>query len=156
MTDTTDEQPKNDVVVAEKKGGKKEKESPTPAELLAELPEGMPPEMKRVVSMAMMQSSFPGGGSRAHPLFEKFTEEHVHKYLDYIQRDDDFEHKRRGSNRWFQLGYTIIGVAFFGFLIIYLLPKDKALLNDILKLLFTFAGGVGSGYGLRSYLEKKR
>lgn len=154
MTEKTEEQPQNDVIVADEE--KQNKEKSTPAELLAELPEGMPPEMKRVVSMAMSQSSFPGGSSRSHPLFDKFTEEHVHKYLDYIQRDDDFEHKLRGSNRFFHLSYTLIGVAFFGFLIIYLLPKDKALLNDILKLLFTFAGGVGSGYGLRSYLEKKR
>ena len=106
--------------------------------------------------MSMMQSTPPVGGSRSHPLFEKFTEDHVHKYLDYIQRDDDNEHNLRSSNRWFHLVYTIIGIAFFGFLIVYLLPKDKALLNDLIKLLVTFAGGVGSGYGLKSYLLESK
>ena len=152
MTENSDSE--NNAVVASEKEQKKER--PTPAELLAELPEDMPSEMKRVVSMAMTQASFPGAASRSHPLFDKFTDEHIHKYLDYIQRDDDFEHDLRGSNRWFYLAYTVIGVIFFGFLIVYLLPKDKALLNDILKLLIAFAGGVGSGYGLKSYIENKK
>lgn len=145
----------NNTVVASKKEEQK-KEKSTPAELLAKLPEDMPPEVKRVVSMAMTQASFPGGDSRTYPLFDKFTEEHVHKYLDYIQRDDDFEHKLKGSNRWFHLGYTVLGVVFFGFLIVYLLPKDKALLNDILKLLIVFTGCVGSGYGLKSYMKNRK
>ena len=153
MTKKSGEQ--NNTVVASKKEEQK-KEKSTPAELLAKLPEDMPPEMKRVVRMAMTQASFPGGDSRTHPLFDKFTEEHVHKYLDYIQRDDDFEHKLKGSNRWFHLGYTVLGIVFFGFLIVYLLPKDKALLNDILKLLIVFTGGVGSGYGLRSYIKNRK
>ena len=143
----------NNVVVPEKE----KTEDINPAELIANLPDDMPSEMKKMISMSMMHASIPGGSPRStHPLFEKFTEDHVHKYLDYIQRDDDNEHKLRSSNRWFSLGYTVITIAFFSFLIIYLLPKDKSLLNDILKLLFTFAGGVGSGYGLRSYIETKK
>ena len=142
---------KNGIVVSDKE----KHEEINPAELIANLPEDMPAEMKRMI-MSMMQTTPSMGGSRSHPLFEKFTEEHVHKYLDYIQRDDDNEYEIRSSNRWFRLGYTLIGIAFFGFLIVYLLPKDKALLNDIIKLLVTFAGGVGSGYGFKSYLETRK
>ncbi len=131
-------------------------EKSSTADLIAGLPDDMPPEMKRMISMGMMQTSHQGGISRSHPLFEKFTEDHVDKYLDYVQRDDDNEYNLRSSNRWFSLLYTLIGVTFFGFLIVYLLPKDKVLLNDILKLLITFAGGVGSGYGLKSYIERRK
>ncbi|MCP4395663.1 MAG: hypothetical protein GY804_15555 [Alphaproteobacteria bacterium] len=143
---------KNKIVTSEQ--DKEKKKETTTAELLNELPESMPSEMKRVVQMAMTQSSF--SGRKSHPLFDKFNEEHVHKYLDYIQRDDDFENQLRASNRWFYLIYTIAGLSFFIFLIIYLLAKDKSLLNDILKFLFAFAGGVGSGYGIRVHKEKKK
>ena len=147
----TDEE-KNDISVSEKDKNK----VPSPAELIANLPEDMSAEVKEFISMSMMQTAPPVGGSRSHPLFEKFTDDHVHEYLDYTQRDDDHEHNLKSSNRWFHLAYTLIGIAFFGFLIVYLLPKDKALLNEILKLLVTFAGGVGSGYGLKSYMESKK
>ena len=142
----------NDLAISEKD----KREDSTPAELIANLPDDMPAEVKRFISMSMMQSTPPMSGSRSHPLFDKFTEEHVHKYLDYIQRDDDNEFNLKSSNRWFYLAYTLLGITFFGFLIIYLLPKDKVLLNEIFKLLVTFAGGVGSGYGLKSFLENKK
>lgn len=156
MTETNSkekETTENNVAVSEKK----DLEKSETAEILSSLPEDMPAEIKKqVVSMMMgFNQTTVGRNSARHPLFEKFTDDHVHKYLDYIQRDDDNAHELKSTNRWFHLAYVIIGVAFFGFLIVYLLPKDKTLLNDILKLLFTFAGGVGSGYGIRSYLDKK-
>ncbi len=127
------------------------------AEILSSLPDELPQEVKeRVTSMMMgFSGTSISRSSSRHPLFDKFSEDHVHKYLDYIQRDDDHAHELKSSNRWFHLTYTIIGVLFFSFLVVYLLPKDKNLLNDILKLLFTFVGGIGSGYGIRSYLDKK-
>lgn len=150
---TKEENSEKDLVVPEKK----EKQESEAAEILSSLPENMPAEVKKQVVSMMMgfnQTSIARSSPR-HPLFEKFSDEHVHKYLDYIQRDDDHAHELRSTNRWFHLAYVIIGVVFFSFLIVYLLPIDKALLNDILKLLFTFAGGVGSGYGIKSYLDKK-
>ncbi|MFH1154369.1 MAG: hypothetical protein V1793_11180 [Pseudomonadota bacterium] len=119
------------------------------------LPDDMPQEVKRTIQMAMMSSSSMGG-PRHHPLFEKFTEEHVHKYLDYIQKDDDNEFSLRSSNRWFYLFYTTLGVCFFLFLVIYLLPNNKVFLDEILKLFVTFAGGLGSGYGLKVLKDKKK
>lgn len=123
--------------------------------ILPDLPGDMPPEIKRTIQMAMMSSASVGGGAGHHPLFEKFAEDHVHKYLDYIQKDDDNEYSYRSSNRWFYLFYTILGIGFFSFLLIYLLPKDKTLLDQILKLIVTFAGGFGSGYGLKSFKDRK-
>jgi hypothetical protein len=114
--------------------------------------DGIPQEIKKQIMM-MRASSITG--TRQHPLFDKFTENHIDKYLDYIQRDDDNEFKFRSSNRWFYLFYVILGIGFFSFLVIYLLPKDKSLLEEILKLIVAYAGGVGSGYGIKSYLNKK-
>jgi hypothetical protein len=42
-----------------------------------ELPDDMPPQVKQTIRMAMMSSSM--GRAGQHPLFEKFTEDHVHK-----------------------------------------------------------------------------
>ncbi|MCU0615022.1 MAG: hypothetical protein MUD09_08070 [Desulfobacterales bacterium] len=145
------EDKKNDDIVSPKDSSKKEE---TPV-IFPDLPDDMPHEAKQIIRMAMMSSSATGM-SRHHPLFEKFTEDHVHKYLDYIQKDDDNEFSFRSSNRWFYLLYTVLGLCFFSFLVIYLLPKDKGLLDEILKLLVAFAGGLGSGYGIKAFKDKKK
>ena len=111
----------------------------------------MPPEIKRQVQsfMATFQSR-----PQINPLFEKFTEAHVDKYLDYIQRDDDNEYELRKSNRWFYLAYFVLGLVALSAAVIYILPKDKAFLEMILQILIALAGGIGAGYGLSKYRSK--
>jgi hypothetical protein len=116
-------------------------------EEIAEVLEDMSPKVRRSITMAMTQMST--RGSAAHPLFEKFTEEHITKFLDYSQKDDDNEFKYKSSNRWFYFLYSILGVGLFIFLITYLLPQNKELLLDIFKLFVAFIGGLGIGYGLK-------
>ncbi|MCF8316909.1 MAG: hypothetical protein K9I71_12330 [Ignavibacteriales bacterium] len=113
----------------------------------------MPPEVRKSFRMAMMQSS--SIGRVTHPLFEKFNEKHIDKFLDYSQRDDDNIYKLKSSNRWFYLLYTLIALGFIIFLITFLLPLDKEMFTEILKLTVTFAGGVGSGYGIKSVIDKR-
>lgn len=123
----------------------------TPSELpeeFAEALQDMPPRMRRSITMEMMQTSL--RGSFSHPLVEKLTEEHIDKFLDNSQKDNDNEYKYKSSNRWFYLMYSALGIALFVFLIIFLLPQNEDLLLDIFKLLVAFIGGLGSGYGLKS------
>ena len=122
--------------------------------LLENLPKNMPPEVKRSIRMSMMGASF--GGPPSHPLFDKFTPDHVTQYLDGIQKDDDNLFKLTSSNRWFFLFYVVLIVGVFCFLVVYLLPRDKALLELIFKLFITFAGGFGSGYGLKAYKDRNK
>ena len=117
-------------------------------EEIAEVLEDMSPKVRREITMAMTQMSTRGG--LGHPLFEKFTEKHIDKFLDYSQRDDDNEYKLKSSNRWFYLIYSALGISVFIFLIIYLLPQNKDFLLDIFKLFVAFVGGLGSGFGLKS------
>lgn len=119
-----------------------------------ELPDDMPKEMQQTIRMAMTSASM-GTMRSGHPLFEKFNEEHVHKFLDYTQKDDDNEFTYRSSNRLYHIGYAILGVALFIFLVVYLVPKDKILFDQIFKMLVAFAGGLGSGYGIKSYQSRK-
>lgn len=103
----------------------------------------------------MMMATFQGTTRPNNPLLEKMTEAHVDKYLDYLQRDDDFEHKYKASNRWFYLVYVVIAVIVLGALVIFLLPKDRDLLNDIIQIIVAFAGGVGSGFGIKSWQDNR-
>jgi len=112
----------------------------------------MPPDIQKSVTMGMMRTSL--SSKIGHPLFDKFTTEHIDKFLDSSQRDDDNIYKYKSSNRWFILGYSLIGTALFIFLIVFLLPQNKDLLLDIFKLLVAFAGGFGSGYGIKAWCTK--
>lgn len=119
-----------------------------------EFPEGTPKEIQRTVRMMMSASS--GHVRSGHPLFEKFTDDHVHKYLDYIQKDDDNAFALQRSNRWFHLAYVLIGIGLFVFLMVYLVPKDKAMFDQIFKMLVAFAGGFGGGYGVKTFRDRTK
>ncbi|MBI5731134.1 MAG: hypothetical protein HY963_08355 [Ignavibacteriales bacterium] len=121
---------------------------------IEEVMKDVPPQVRKEL-LAIMRTSSSFGRS-SHPLFEKFDSEHIHKFLDYNQKDDDNEFKLKSSNRWFYLLYTLCGLGFLSFLIIYLLPMDKPLLYEVLKIIAIFGGGLGSGFGLKTALDKKR
>ncbi|MDW7680573.1 MAG: hypothetical protein SCK70_08405 [bacterium] len=122
-------------------------------EEIQEFVKDAPPAVRRSFT-AMLQtrsSQFIG-----HPLFEKFTPEHIDNFLDYSYKDDENTFRLTSSNRWFYLIYTILFVAFLVFLIIYLLPSNQEMLSEILKILISLAGGFGIGYGWKSYRETKK
>ena len=102
--------------------------------------------------MAMFQSSH--DRPPVNPLFEKFTESHIDKYLDYIQKDDDSAVDIKKSNRWFNLAYFVIALIAVGLAIFFIFPKDKEFLQNIIQILLAFAGGFGAGYGVKSREEK--
>ena len=109
--------------------------------------EDMPPEVRKSL-VAFMGMSARYSGPRPNPIFEKFTEAHIDKYLDYIQRDDDNEYNLRKTNRWYYLGYAVLAILVFFIGVAYLLPRDKELLDDLIKIIIVVAGGLGTGYGL--------
>lgn len=84
---------------------------------------------------------------RHHPLFDKFTDQHVDKFLDVVQAEDIREHRLRATDRYFRVFYFVATVSVLLFLVWYLLPVDKALLMDLIKILIAFVGGFGVGYG---------
>lgn len=112
----------------------------------------LPPQVRAILQMTRTQVR----GPSPHPLFHKFTSEHVDKFLDYSHQDDVNAYALASSNRWFNLAYVIVFVVFLVFLIIYLAPSHKDLLVDILKIMVAFGGGFGAGYGTKAYLEKRR
>ena len=114
--------------------------------------ERLPPENRKMVS-TMLRASY--SGPMPNPIFEKFTEKHIDKFLDYTQKDDDNSYKFRCSNRWFILAYVLLCIAIFVFLVLFLLPNNRDLLIELLKLFVAFAGGLGSGFGIKAWLDRK-
>jgi flagellar biosynthesis GTPase FlhF len=109
--------------------------------------EKMPPSIRREIRSifaSFSQTSRPS----YNPLFDKFTEAHIDKYLDYAQRDTDNDYELKKSNRFFYLIYAIIAVVVFSAGVVYLLPKDKDLLIQLIGILVIILGSAGGGYGL--------
>jgi hypothetical protein len=121
-------------------------------EILGEIIKDAPQEFKRNVQsfLGMIQSR-----SQVNPIVEKFTEAHVDKYLDYVQRDYDNEYRLKSTNRWFILGYVVAALSFLVFLIVYLLLNNKEFLSKILEILAYFGGGFGAGYGVKTFKSRK-
>lgn len=110
--------------------------------------EKAPPEVRKtfmgVSTRTVMGSPFP------HPIFDKFTPQHVDKFLDLNEEESKRSFKFACQGRWFALGSGIIALGFIIFLVIYLLPNNRELLVDILRILIIFAGGFGAGFGYKS------
>ncbi|MCX5905320.1 MAG: hypothetical protein NTV89_18040 [Proteobacteria bacterium] len=133
---------------------KQEKEIETETEV-KEFVKTMPPQVRKSFEMAMMQT-FSSRGPGFHPIFDKFNEKHIDKFLDYSHSDDDNEFKLKSSNRYFYFGYSLLCMGIFTFLVVYLLPNNKDLLLELFKLIVIFGGGFGSGFGVKSFLDKKK
>ena len=118
-----------------------------------DLEESLPPTQLISRFMAMFGSA---GGAPFHPIFDKFNDKHVDKFLDHSHEEDM---ARIGGDRrrpWFVLAYSVLALAFLVFLVVTLLPENKDLLGEIVKLGLAFAGGLGGGYGIRAYQDFRR
>ncbi|MCK6559852.1 hypothetical protein HUU39_00785 [candidate division KSB1 bacterium] len=148
------------------KGPKKENESgkASQAQNKAEMEENfadviaeqIPEPARKMFQMQMAMMQTVSRRAPSHPLFEKFTPQHIDKFLDYSQKEDENKYKLQSTNRWFHLVYVTLGLGSLLALIFFLAPQNQELLTEFLKLLVVFASGVGSGYGLRSYQERKK
>ena len=147
-----EDEEKDESKVPEVRGDKSEE-----AEIAEEI-RGMPPKVREHF-MGMFQS-FQRGPFLVHPLqslFEqdKFNKEHIHKFLDNAEKDDIRSHRVRLLSQWLHLSYVIFSLITFIFLVVFLLPSNKDLLTDILKTAVIFGGGIGAGFGIKSYKDKK-
>ena len=101
-------------------------------------------------------SFIPTIGPTHHPLFDKFDSAHVTQFLDYLHESDKDDRRLQRGNRWFKLGYVLIGVGVFVFLSVLLLPEQSDLYLDILAGIGLFAAGAGGGYGFKAYRDQHR
>lgn len=120
---------------------------------LEKVVEELPTPIKQSVELSMMSMI---SGRNNNPIIQKLTPEHISKFLDYTQEDDRRDHSLKASNRWFHLAYVVIAIIVFIFLVVYLLDRNTPLLIDILKLFIAFIGGMGSGFGIKSAIDRDK
>jgi hypothetical protein len=113
----------------------------------------LPPQVKRVVqaSLSMQRISSPW----VSPLLEKINETHISKIIELAEKEDDRIFSDTQQARKYRLVNTILILGFFGFLTVFLVNKDVAVYQELLKIIIIFGGGFGSGFGLKGYLDRK-
>ena len=131
-------------------GDSEEPEASGPVE--PEILENLPPEIKRVMQIGFGMQRV---GPIPSPLASKVNEQHISRILEITEEDSkrDFTDVQRA--RWFSFGYVLLFCALFVFLTIYLAGENSALYGEIVKLAVAFLGGVGSGFGVKTYLDRK-
>jgi hypothetical protein len=153
--DKKEENPKEQAFPVQPEKAKKAEVFPPPVEEFLETTKA-PPEIRKLFREMASFSFTAGVRPQVHPIFDKFTAEHVTKFLDYNHVDDQNNYKLASSGRWIHLVWAAIILGFLVFLVIFLAKDNVILLNDILKILVAFAGGFGGGFGYRAYLGKSK
>lgn len=91
------------------------------------------------------------------PFADKITEQHIHRALDISEKQIELEYKNRNSARTTTLWMAGIGAAALLFLVVFLVLQGKdSMVMEITKILISFLGGFGSGYGYKVYMERYR
>lgn len=117
-----------------------------------EILENLPPEVRKTV-----RETFLGvAGPTRHPVLSKINEGHISTLLEQSGKDDERAFEDKQSVRKYGVFYALLASALFVFLTVYLVQVDLAIYQEVLKIIVVFAGGVGSGFGLKSYLDKRQ
>lgn len=121
-------------------------------------PEGvfdkLPPEIKKVMDVGFSMQRF--SGPMPSPFLNKINETHVTKILELAEKDDERAFVDAQASRKYILGYVLIFAMLFVFATVFLVGQNTELYKEMLKLLATFLGGLGSGFGLKGYLDRKK
>lgn len=117
---------------------------------LEELDPGLKKVIEASVSMQRISSS-----SLVSPVYEKINEQHISKILDISEKDDERAFADSQSARIYSLITLVIVLVFFGSLTVFLVNKDVAVYQEILKIIIIFGGGFGSGFGFKGYVDRK-
>lgn len=118
-----------------------------------ELLKSLPPEAKKVLEIGMSMQRF---GPTPNPIAKKINEKHIDKILDLTEKDEERSFKDAGESRKFTLIYILIFAALFVFSTVFLVGSDKDLYKEVIKLFAVFLGGLGSGFGIKSYMDRNK
>jgi hypothetical protein len=84
------------------------------------------------------------------------NETHVTKILELAEKDDERAFADAQASKKYILGYVLIFSVLFIFATVFLVGQNTELYKEMLKLLAMFLGGLGSGFGLKGYLDRKK
>lgn len=116
--------------------------------------EEIPEEVKKVIQMGFSMQRFSGP---VPPQFiEKLNEEHITKIINSSENDDERAFKLEKAAKLYTFCYVLIASALFVFITLFLVTKDSSIYNEVIKIIAIFIGGLGSGYGLKTWTDKKK
>lgn len=96
-----------------------------------------------------------GRMSKANPLAEKITTQHIDKILDLEKEKLSYSFKSEKGNKWLFFGIFIVACILLTTLVVFLTNNNRdALLMDIIKILLGFAGGFGVGISAKFLMRK--
>ena len=124
-----------------------EDEFPIPSELL----EGMPPEGRRAFTQAF-SSITQFAGPVFNPVLRRITSEHITQVLNSSEAQSNREAEAERSNRRFQFGYFVIGLAALLFLLVFFTLREQ---YHLLAAVVTGAMGFGSGFGIGKFTGRR-
>lgn len=127
-----------------KKGEDSDAEGPPQPEFLAKMPKDI-----RQLFMSLSSMQMTGFPHQSSQIVEKLTPEHITQIINNAQEDSKIQDNQEFRNKIFGFLYYLGGGGIFVFLVLTLLPTNKELLQEILKLAIVFGGGIGLGIGLR-------
>ncbi len=113
----------------------------------------LPPEIKKEIRTFLSMGRF--SESSISPILDKINQQHITKILESVEKDSERAFIDVQEARKYNLVAICIFVALFVFLTVFLVNKDVAVYQDILKILIIFGGGFGSGLGFKIYLDRK-
>jgi hypothetical protein len=116
--------------------------------------EKLPPEVKKVMEIGFSMQRF--SGPVPLPFLTKINETHISKILELAEKDDERAFADTQSSKRYILAYVLIFSVLFVFATVFLVGQNTELYKEMLKLLAMFLGGLGSGFGLKGYLDRKK
>lgn len=110
----------------------------------------LPAGARQSVEMMMQMT-----GPMPNPVSKKITAEHISKIIDATAASEIRQHEDSKDSRRWLFYFSCLGIGAFLFLVVFLADKNKDLLLELMKLFITFAGGMGAGWGFKSYKDNR-
>ena len=126
-----------------------------PDPITEKLKENLKPEQLKIVQEAVSTLQIQAG-IREHPILKKVTSEHV---TTLINNDEKASIRETDERKDIRKNYLIIFGSILFFIVFvcvfFTLTNNKDTLYKIIEIIVVFAGGLGTGYGVRSYIRKQ-
>jgi len=120
--------------------------------------EGAPPELKRAMQMffSMSKTSVRASNPLAAAVAKVLSSDHLASLIGLMERSEERELCNAQRVRWANLLYLIVVLIFAGFAVWLLEDSNPDLLKDLITIAATLAGGLGAGYGIKTWAERKQ
>jgi len=118
-----------------------------------------PPEVRRAMiqmSSAMIRMGGPVSNPLAAAVARVLDADHLTSLIESMDRSAELEVTNAQRTRWTVLLCLIIVLVFAGFALWLLKDSNPDLLKDLVAIIASLVGGLGAGYGIKTWAERKR